>query len=165
MSNKFSLYWTWISHVPSCASAGFIFFILPHSSAMEESHFTKVEETHISHPHAVALAIMVNSTEITPVCQYLSCAKSQDPALFGWSHWCSTLEQHLCLTLLLWLCKWIPRLRGCFAVQVYFFLARDCCFPGICCLSVSFLQSCFCSVSPNLSCCRGEYFPGFCGTP
>lgn len=53
-----------------------------------------------------------------------------------------------------------PKIQGTFAAQVHFFLGRDCCFPGTCCLSVPFLHSCFCSVSPSLSCCRGEYFPG-----
>lgn len=142
--------------------------MLLHSSAKKNltlTSFLRLRNSDLSSTCS-SPAIMVNSTEITPVCQRISCARAPGPCTFGWSHQCWTLEQDQCLTLLLWLCKCIPRFRDCFAAHVHcFLLGSDCCLLGTCCLSVPFLQSCFCSVSPSLSYCRGESFPGLWETP
>lgn len=136
------------------------FLILQQQKILTLTSFFKVEETQMSHPHAPALAVLLNSAEITPLCQCLSCARTSGPCPVWVISLVLNTRQDQCLALLLWLCKSIPRCRGCFAALVHFFLGRDCCFPGTCCFSVPFLQICFCSVNPSLSCCRGESFQG-----
>lgn len=84
----------------------------------------------------------------------LSCARNPDldPAFLMWSHQCRAEGQDQCLTLLLFLGTFS---KGCFAAQVH------CCLLGIYCHPGRFVQSCFCSISPSLSCCRPESFKGF----